>query len=186
MNAAHRILLADDDRAVLESTGRVLAAFDFEVDCVTNAAEALDAMRASEYDLLITDIHMPGNQKLELLQAKQELEFDPPVLLITGQPSVATAVAALRLSAIDYLTKPIDPEELIERVRKGIEKGSALRVVDTAQRRAQEVAQVLASVRAVLDMPGPSPSLDAILQPGARPTQDAKASDSKRERPPRV
>ena len=170
----HRILLADDDRAVLDSTGRVLMAFDFDVDCVTNASDALHAMSESGYDLLITDIHMPGNQNLELLRAMKELDFEPPVILITGQPSVATSVAALRLSAIDYLIKPIDPEQLVERARKGIEKGSALRFVDSAQRRAQEVAQVLASIREVLDMPGHSPSLNAILQAAPSPPQVAE------------
>ncbi len=182
MNAKHRILLADDDPAVLDSTARVLLAFDFDVDCVTNASDALSRMRDTAYDLLITDIHMPGNQNLELLESKQELEFEPPVILITGQPSVATSVAALRLSAIDYLIKPIDPEQLIERARRGVEKGSALRVVDSAQRRAQEVAQVLSSIREVLDLPGQNLALDSILQP-SEPSSDPLAglSDAERE-----
>lgn len=186
---AHRILLADDDGAVLDSTGRVLEAFGFEVDCVASGDEALAAMAKTAYDLLITDIHMPGNKQLELLRAKQEVEFEPPVILITGQPSVATSVAALRLSAIDYLIKPIDPEQLVERARQGIEKGSALRVVDSAQRRANEVAQVLASIRDVLELPGEAPDLSTLLQgrPAAPPdpfpglTPEERESLSKRE-----
>jgi len=113
------ILLADDDERILGSLAAFLAAQGHHLRTASNGREALRCIEEKLPDLVISDIQMPEMDGVALLRAIRERFPDLPVVLMTGYATVNTAVAALRGRALDYLTKPIQLEELqasIERV----------------------------------------------------------------------
>ena len=118
-----RLLLADDEATFRETTADLLRGDGFVVDTAEDAGMAVDMLRSNTYDLLISDILMPGNAELDLVRCIREVDPDLPVLLITGYPSVGTAVDALKLAVKAYLTKPLDYGALLaelHRIQEGI------------------------------------------------------------------
>ena len=120
MEPTGRILLADDEEMLLLTTADLLRAQGFTVDCARNGAEALALMAANRYDVLVSDIRMPGNPSLELLKAIPERNTGLPVILVTGYPSMTTALEALGGSVLAYLLKPLDFQVLLGHVRRGV------------------------------------------------------------------
>ena len=115
-----RILVADDEDSVLRSTAELLRRQGYLCDCAEDAAEAVELMAAHRYDLLLSDIRMPGNLDLGLIEKIPSLNPGMPVILMTGYPSMPTALQAIQLPVFAYLIKPIDFEELLYQVRRGI------------------------------------------------------------------
>jgi len=130
-----RVLLADDEDTFLLSTAEVLRQEGYVVEVARNAAEALEVLRTSEpFDLLAVDINMPGNLDLELLHEVKKAFPLLPLVIVTGFPSVSTAVSALRLSVVDYLTKPFEMAQLFETVRRAVARGRAARAAARVRR----------------------------------------------------
>ncbi len=161
-----KILLADDDREVRDPIARLLEQAGYDVHQVETGDEAARALSEREYDLLVTDINMPGNKDLEILHGRDELTATVPVIVITGYPTVPTAVEALRLAVVDYMIKPLDLEQLLDRAAKAVEKGRALRAVRRAQEDAAAWSQWLQSMQSALSSPGALPIPTA---PGGAP-----------------
>jgi EAL domain-containing protein (putative c-di-GMP-specific phosphodiesterase class I) len=113
--AAHRgrILVVEDDRALLEAYTDVLLAAGFDVVAASDGAGALRALDTDPFDVVLTDLVLPSVTGVEILRAVRERDLDVPVVLITGNPSVETAVQAIELGALRYLVKPASAEELI-------------------------------------------------------------------------
>jgi DNA-binding NarL/FixJ family response regulator len=154
-----RVLLADDDAAVLRPTSIALRKAGFEVDVVATGNEAAEALSKNTYDALVADINMPGNERLELAQVRREGQAMVPVILMTGYPSLETAVGALRYGVIDYITKPIDPEELFVRVDGAVSRGRALRALDDTRQRAAALIEAVGALESVVRLSGvPDPS----------------------------
>jgi DNA-binding response OmpR family regulator len=110
------ILLADDEEVFLHSTADLLRDAGFECDCAPDGPTAIQRLKEKAYDLFICDIRMPGNSGLDLIGDLPESAQNLPVILITGYPSVDTAVQSLKLPVVAYLTKPLDFERLLEQV----------------------------------------------------------------------
>lgn len=126
-----RILIADDEETFRLSTAALLRQQGYVCDCARDSEEAAKLLQES-YDLLIADIRMPGNMELELLRSVHERMPELPVLVLTGYPSLSTAVESLRLSISDYLIKPVGLPELHRAVSRALEKGRLLRAVRKA------------------------------------------------------
>ncbi len=119
--ARGRILLVDDDELQLRSASRVLRAAGFDVTTATDGAEAAAAFeREGSFHAVVSDIVMPRSGGLDLLRRVRERDLDVPVVLLTGEPSVETAVEALDYGALRYLFKPVDPETLRETVGRAV------------------------------------------------------------------
>ena len=114
-----KILIVDDEEGMLEVCQETLEALEeAEIETFQSSLEAVERMQAGHVDLLVTDIRMPGLSGVDLLRTVRELAPHTEVLLMTGFPTVDTAIAALRLGATDYLTKPFHPDELLEITRR--------------------------------------------------------------------
>ncbi len=107
-----RVLIADDDVPHGGGLKKYLELAGYDCEWVPDAAEALHALHRSRFDLLISDINMPGNRHLELVKELTKVAPGLPVILLTGDPSLASAASAVRLSAKAYLQKPPDLTEL--------------------------------------------------------------------------
>jgi len=110
--AALRALVVDDEPEVLRFGGRALTALGFSADRASSAQEALDRLASESYDLLLTDLSMPGMNGLELIAAARERQPYLPVVVITGYGTMEMAVGALRAGADDFVLKPFDVADL--------------------------------------------------------------------------
>src|SRR5262249_54303794 len=122
-----RVLLVDDDPAYGEYVRRVLTSGGFHVTHQPDAESALARVHAERWDLLITDIRLPGRNGLELLERVREAAPGLPVAVLTGHASVDYAVSALRGAAAEFLQKPVSRPELIARATGLIEASRAAR-----------------------------------------------------------
>ena len=107
-----RILLVDDDSAVLSMTERVLKRAGHEVVACSSGDQALATLAKFEFDVMVSDIQMPGISGLKLLRAVRDHDLDLPVVLVTGNPDVKTAADAVEYGAFRYLIKPVLGDEL--------------------------------------------------------------------------
>ena len=112
-----QILLADDERSIAVTLGDSLEDAGHSVELVSDGNTALNRLRGQRYDLLITDIRMPGKDGIELLKAAKSLGINIEVIVITGHGTIPTAVEAIRHGAYDYVLKPFLNEDLVARVR---------------------------------------------------------------------
>lgn len=126
--ATGNLLIVDDDQVLRRSMRRMLARAGFSADTAANGEEALELVRRKAYDCIVSDISMPGMDGIGLLRAVREQDLDVPVLLVTGAPSVATAVRAVEYGAFQYLEKPFDPAALTRLVAKAMQLGRMARV----------------------------------------------------------
>ena len=117
-----RILVVDDDPQIRGLLTESLAAAGHEVVGAESGRAAMDPLSRQEFDLVLTDLVMPGLNGLELLRWIKESELESEVILLTGHAEVPTAVEAMRLGAYHYLAKPWNDAELREVVAKAAEK----------------------------------------------------------------
>lgn len=134
-----RVLIVDDDEQVLRLHARVLSKDGFEVEAAANGEAAMAALRHTPFDVILSDIDMPGMSGIRLLEQVRSLDVDVPVVLITGAPSLETAVQALDRGALRYLSKPTDIPNLLKVTRDAVRlhriaraKRQALALVDRA------------------------------------------------------
>ncbi len=106
------ILCVDDDAAVLQVVRRTMDIAGHRVVAVTNVDSALGILRTDEVDLIISDYRMPGTTGLEFLQQLNEQGSTVPLIMVTGHASIEHAVASMKAGAIDYVEKPVGPEQL--------------------------------------------------------------------------
>jgi DNA-binding NtrC family response regulator len=111
------ILVVDDEPAQREMISGFLRKQDFEVIAAESAEHALELFRQDAFDLILSDQKMTSMSGLELMQAVHAINPETPVILITAFGTIEAAVAALKQGAIDYLTKPLNLEELLHRIR---------------------------------------------------------------------
>lgn len=129
-----RILIADDEDIFLEPTALFFKNNGFICDCVRTSEEAAAMLAQYPYDLLIIDINMPGNTNLEFLRDRPQFSEFLPVIVVTGNPTINTAVESFRLAVIDYRTKPLDLPEFLKTAKTAIEKSRAVRVMRNARK----------------------------------------------------
>ncbi|MGD0528043.1 MAG: protein kinase [Polyangiaceae bacterium] len=115
--ARGRVLVVDDDRQVLRVTARLLRNAGWTVDEAAEGREALARLGGTAYDAIVTDIDMPGLDGVELLRVLRARDDRTPVVLMTGGPSIQTAIDAVELGAFRYLLKPVDAGSLEQVVR---------------------------------------------------------------------
>lgn len=115
MNPNGHILIIDDEATLRKTLARILQQVGFEVTTAENAEQGLDFLKTTSFDLIFTDLRMPGIQGLDALRMIHKQYPTLPVVLFTAQPDVNSAVEALRHGATDYLLKPLKPEVIIER-----------------------------------------------------------------------
>jgi len=116
-----RILVVDDDDSLRRVTQVQLQQEGYEVDTAATGEQALAAFSGRLYDLVITDLRLPGLSGLELLKRLKELYPEVVVILITAYGTIENAVEAMKFGAYDYLTKPVDPDALRLVARRALE-----------------------------------------------------------------
>ena len=121
-----RVLLVDDHRKVREAMADILRQAGHTVRSLSSAAEALDALAAESYDVIITDLQMPGMTGLQFIRTLETIRHGAQILMVTAYASVTTAVDAMRHGTFDYIEKPFGVEQLEQLVERALLHGRAL------------------------------------------------------------
>lgn len=122
MDAVKKLLIIDDEPAIREGVRRILEAESFQVETFSNGQAALERLRHESFDLVVTDLKMPGISGMDVLKTIKEHHPDLPVIFITGYSSVDNAVEAMKHGAVDYIAKPFSSEEIVKVIRTALEK----------------------------------------------------------------
>ncbi len=122
MTAKARILVVDDEQSMREFLEILFRRENFEVQTAADADTALLALESDDFDVVISDIQMPGRSGLDLMRAIRDIAPESAVILITAYATAETAIAAMREGAYDYVTKPFKVDEIRVVVEKALEK----------------------------------------------------------------
>jgi DNA-binding NtrC family response regulator len=122
MPAKKRILVIDNEEGICRMVEAVLTDAGYQVGTCTRSFEAVEKFVPGQWDLVISDVKMPGLSGLEVLQKVKEKDPAVPVVMITAYATVEMSIQALRRGAYDMLTKPFEPEELLYRVKNALQQ----------------------------------------------------------------
>jgi len=128
------ILLVEDDDSLRFTQQMYLQRQGFEVTAVPSGTEAMHLVRTRNYQVVVTDLRLGKVDGLQILRSVKKRTPETEVILITGFGSVDTAVQAMKVGAYDYLTKPVDPEDLVLTLKKALERRRLRRQVAVLQR----------------------------------------------------
>ncbi len=120
-NTKFNILIIDDEKIIIDAVVKIAGTEGYTVDTSQSAVEAIEKIKRTSYDLIITDIMMPEIDGFQLIDKLEKLRTKTPVVVTTGYSTVDFAVKALQKGAIAYLPKPFTSEELISIIKRGIE-----------------------------------------------------------------
>ena len=157
MSVKARLLIVDDELSVRDSLGKWFREEGYEAGTAENANEALTRLAEGHWDVALLDIKMRGTDGIELQKRLREVDPDLTVIIMTGYASVETAVAALKNGAYDYVSKPLDPDEISHLVKKAIEH----------RRTEQEnvrLRETVAEATRPDDMVGQSPAMRKVFE----------------------
>jgi excisionase family DNA binding protein len=115
-----RVLVVDDEAGIRELLAKTLALAEYEVDLAPDGRLALDRLRLISYDLLITDLRMPGVDGLTVIREARRLKADIPVIIVTGYSTEASAIEAINLGVQGYLTKPFRVPRVLAAAAKAL------------------------------------------------------------------
>jgi len=119
---AERLLIVEDEDTLCESLQRVFTRDGYEVDIADSAESAFKLLEHRFYDLIITDIILPGISGIELLTKYRETKPTQKVMVITAYASLTTAVESIKAGACDFIIKPLMHDEMKKAVRKALDK----------------------------------------------------------------
>jgi DNA-binding NtrC family response regulator len=129
-----RILVIDDDESVRESTERTLRSAGYTVQSAGTGEEGLALARGGAFDVILSDMRMPGMSGVDVLRQLRERRVDSSFIIMTGFGTIDTAVESMKLGAVDFVQKPFFREELLMRVRAAADRRQLARQVDLLQR----------------------------------------------------
>ncbi len=115
-----RLLCVDDEEVILDSFRKILVPAGYSVDTVQTGQEALGLIQSHDYDFVFTDLKMPTMDGVEVVKSVKHMRPDIDMVIVTGYPTVETAVECMKHGAMDYVRKPFTEEELLEFVKKAL------------------------------------------------------------------
>ena len=155
-----RLLIVDDEKELMQALCEALSGVGFTTTGVTRASEALNELEQGEFDLLLTDLMMPGTDGIELL--RQALKIDPSLIgiIMTGQGSIQTAVDAMKAGAFDYILKPFR----LQTVRPVIDRALDVRRLKVENVRLRRYVERLTFESPRFHIVGEGPAMKKVLQ----------------------
>jgi two-component system, NtrC family, response regulator HydG len=164
-----KLLIVDDELSVRDSLRKWFQEEGYEVGSAESASDALTLLAQQRWDVALVDIKMRGTDGIELQRRMHQIDPQLAVIIMTGYASVETAVAALKNGAFDYVTKPLDPDEIAHLVKKALEQkhtqqeNERLRETVAEATRPGELVGKSAAMRKVMDAVETVSSTDATV-----------------------
>jgi two-component system response regulator HydG len=132
-----RILVIDDDAGVRESMERMLQMAGYSVQSASTGEEGFDLARGGVFDVILSDMRMPGMSGLDVLRKLRDFRVDAAFIIMTGFGTVDSAVESMKLGAVDFVQKPFFRDELLMRVRSAADRRQLARQVELLERHIQ-------------------------------------------------
>jgi two-component system OmpR family response regulator len=112
------ILVVDDDPDICDYMQTMLSQAGYIVQTLTNPSRAIEELRAGRYHIVVLDLMMPKVDGIEVLKAMRKIDSDVAIVILTGYPSVETAVESLKLDVSDYIKKPFDADDFLNAIER--------------------------------------------------------------------
>jgi len=139
MSAKGRVFLLDDDQLIVSMLARALKKEGYEVQAETDSREVVEKIRSTAPDVALLDIKLPGKSGIDILKELTDQGIRTQVVMLTSDDTAETAVKAMKLGAVDYLTKPFDLDEVKIVIKGIVEKGNLMREVDYLRKVSSEI-----------------------------------------------
>jgi EAL domain-containing protein (putative c-di-GMP-specific phosphodiesterase class I) len=139
-----RVLVVDDDGAFALTCARMLDASGYAVRVANDGESAIKLAEKEHFDAMVTDINLPDQNGMQVLQGVRRTDPDMPIILVTGQPDLEIARAALEWDAVNYLTKPVSATQLERELDRALHRRrttSQMRIVDDQEKEQQDASQ---------------------------------------------
>jgi DNA-binding NtrC family response regulator len=143
-----KILLVDDEVVFTNNISKLLTNRGYRVTAVNNGDNAIRALEEEDFDVVVLDLKMPGMHGITTLQEIKKLGLFTETLILTGHGSIDTALEAVKLGAYDYLTKPCEIDELVDKIEGAWEKKD----VSEKENLQEKIQKVVESPSAVFDV----------------------------------
>lgn len=150
-----KILVIDDERSIRNTLKDILEFEKHKVDLAEDGKQGLEMAKNVAYDIIFSDIKMPGMDGVELLTALAENELETPIVMISGHGNIETAVECIKKGAFDFIEKPIDLNRLLITAKNALEKKSLVTETKTLKRKVDKKYQMVGeseAIRKVRDM----------------------------------
>jgi len=151
-----RVLIVDDEKAIRDGLRKILEGEGYQAELSHNGYSAVEKLQVNDFELVITDLKMPGMDGVEVLKAISILQPNVPVIFITGYSTVENAVEVMKIGAFDYLPKPFTPKQLLEKVNKALEHRAFLLEENSPSRHVSEQIEGL-------NLIGQSPAMKKVF-----------------------
>jgi len=142
-----KLLIIDDDADIRSLLADLLEESDYKVDMASCGEEALEMVRASTYDLIVTDLRMHGMDGLQVIKEVKNIDPGIDVIVMTGYASVNSAVESMKAGAVDYITKPLNTDQIRLVVKKNIERRDFQRLASE-----REFYKILSSIDGLTEL----------------------------------
>jgi DNA-binding NtrC family response regulator len=136
-----KVLLVDDEEDFLSTLSERLEIRGLKVSTVTRGEDAVAKIEAEAFDLIVLDLSMPGIDGLETLKRIKAKQPDAEIIILSGKGSIRTSIEAMKLGAEDFLQKPVDMTELLQKISDAKEK----RITIMQAKSAEEIEKILKS-----------------------------------------
>jgi DNA-binding response OmpR family regulator len=150
MGKAGKILIVDDEQQMLDLTGKILSQGGYTCDLCIDVDCAIELIHSNEYDLLISDIAMPGNENLEFIQEVKNCDKNLPIILMTGYPTVESAIESVQLPVVAYLVKPVNYPEMLNKVEHAIKISKINNTIRNSRKNLEHWRKELMDIETVL------------------------------------
>jgi signal transduction histidine kinase len=167
--AKESLLIVDDEQSILELCERILSKAGYQVTTASSGAKAVELARQQQFDLLLTDLKMPGLGGLETFQAVREIDPDIAGIVLTGFGTMETAIEALRLGFTNFILKPFTSDQLLQAVEEALES-ERLRRENTRLRALIPLYELSRAFMSTMD-------LDRLMKQVVELSQEATGAD---------
>jgi CheY-like chemotaxis protein/glycine cleavage system H lipoate-binding protein len=171
MSKQVKVLVVDDEEIVLQSVRKVLRSddeHDFIIDTVLSPKEGLAFMNQYKYDVVITDLMMPGIDGLEFIDKAREISRESRIIMITGYATMRTALQALRKGTFDYVAKPFTKQEMLSVVKNAL-SAESIQQGDEARAAMRNAPHPTKNYRSFLNQTYAFTQLDNTIRFGVEP-----------------
>ncbi len=145
--SANKLLVIDDDEDIRSLLTDLLEESDYKVDTASCGEEALQMIQVSTYDLVVTDLRMQGMQGMEVIREARKIDPGIDVIVMTGYASVDSAVESMKAGAVDYITKPLNTDQIRLVIKKNIERRNFQRLASE-----REFYKILSSIDGLTEL----------------------------------
>ncbi len=147
-----KILVVDDDQNILRSVEKLLTLKQYRVTAESNPLLARRQIEQNDFNCLLLDVRLPGMSGLELLQFSQQNQNSTPVIMISGQSNIETAVQAIKIGAFDFIEKPVDPDRLLVTLKNAINKQTLQEENEQLQHEVEENFRMVGKSKALQNL----------------------------------